>query len=72
MLPEGLKKSSFFLLLNKSRMLLSGLSTHGYKSLNEAASGISHRNDGVVVRIYPGTEVEKTSGVKNILSEIAK
>jgi hypothetical protein len=26
----------------------------------------------VVVRIYPGAEVEKTSGVKNILSEIAK
>jgi hypothetical protein len=24
------------------------------------------------VRIYPGIEVEKTSGVKNILSEIAK
>jgi hypothetical protein len=33
---------------------------------------ISRRNDGVVVRIYPGTEVEKTSGVKSILSEIAK
>jgi len=33
---------------------------------------ISQRNDGVVVRLYPGIEVEKTSGVKNVLSEIAK
>jgi hypothetical protein len=26
----------------------------------------------VVIRIYPGIEVEKTSGIKKILSEIAK
>ena len=33
---------------------------------------ISLRDDGIVVRIYPGLEVEKTNGVKKILSEIAK
>jgi hypothetical protein len=33
---------------------------------------ISRRNDGVVVRIHPTIEVEKTVGVKTILSEIAK
>ena len=33
---------------------------------------IGQRNDGVVVRIYPGSEVEKTVGVRSILSEIVK
>jgi len=33
---------------------------------------ISGRDDGVVVRLYPKFEVEKTVGVKRILAEIAK
>lgn len=33
---------------------------------------IGRRDDGVVVRIYQGSEVEKTVGVKSILGEIAK
>ncbi|MCW4053189.1 MAG: hypothetical protein NWE78_08300 [Candidatus Bathyarchaeota archaeon] len=33
---------------------------------------ISKREDGLVVRIYPGSNVEKTEGVKRILAEIAK
>jgi hypothetical protein len=33
---------------------------------------IGRRDDGVVVRIYQGSEVEKTVGTKSILSEIAK
>jgi hypothetical protein len=33
---------------------------------------ISGRNDGVVVRLYPKIEVEKTEGVKMILAELAK
>jgi len=33
---------------------------------------ISKRDDGLVVRIYPGTEIEKTSNVKRVLAEIAK
>ena len=33
---------------------------------------ISGRQDGVVVRLYPKFEVEKTEGVKQILAEIAK
>ena len=35
-------------------------------------SMISGRGDGVVVRLYPQMEVEKTDGVKQILAEIAK
>jgi hypothetical protein len=33
---------------------------------------VSRRNDGVVVRIYPLSSVEKTRGVKIILAQIAK
>jgi hypothetical protein len=33
---------------------------------------ISRREDGVVVRLYPKFDVEKTDGVKKILAELAK
>ena len=33
---------------------------------------LSSRDDGIVVRIYPGSSVEKTDGVKRLLAEIAK
>jgi hypothetical protein len=33
---------------------------------------VSGREDGVVVRLYPKVEVEKTSSVKQVLAEIAK
>jgi hypothetical protein len=33
---------------------------------------ISKREDGLVIRIFPGYEVEKTDGVKRILAEMAK
>lgn len=33
---------------------------------------ISRRDDGVVVRLYPKFDVEKTDGVKKILAELAK
>ncbi len=32
---------------------------------------ISKRIDGIVVRIYPGIEIEKTEGVKRLLAKIA-
>ena len=33
---------------------------------------INVRDDGLVVRLYPRIEVEKTEGVKRLLAEIAK
>lgn len=33
---------------------------------------VSSRDDGVVVRLYPKVEVEKTEGVKRILAEQAR
>jgi HKD family nuclease len=35
-------------------------------------SMINQREDGIVVRIYPNTDIEKTDGVKQALAEIAK
>ena len=33
---------------------------------------ISERDDGIVIRIYPGTDVEKTNGVKKSLADLGK
>ncbi len=33
---------------------------------------LSSREDGFVIRIYPGSSIEKTDGVKRVLAEIAK
>ena len=33
---------------------------------------VNQREDGIVVRIYPGTDIEKTDGVKRSLAEIGK
>jgi hypothetical protein len=33
---------------------------------------ISGRDDGVVVRLYPKIDIEKTEGVKKVLVELAK
>ena len=33
---------------------------------------LSRREDGLVIRIYPDSNVEKTEGVKKILAKIAK
>ena len=33
---------------------------------------LSRREDGLVIRIYPDSNVEKTQGVKKILAKIAK
>jgi hypothetical protein len=33
---------------------------------------VSRREDGVVVRLYPRMDVEKTQGVKTILAQVAK
>ena len=33
---------------------------------------LSRREDGLVIRIYPDSNVEKTEGIKKILAKIAK
>ncbi|MFH1013456.1 MAG: hypothetical protein V1769_02980 [Thermoplasmatota archaeon] len=55
---------------NKSMIIESLVIENGVKTFFFVMIG--HRDDGIVVRIYPRIEVEKTIGVKMILSEIAK
>jgi hypothetical protein len=56
---------------DKSAILIESLSIEGGVKRSFFAM-IGRKDDGVVVRIYQGSEVEKTAGVKSILSEIAK
>jgi hypothetical protein len=66
-----LKTDTIYISRDKTAILIESLAIE--KSVNNSfLTLISLRNDGVVVRIYPGIEVEKTSGIKNILSEITK
>ena len=66
-----LKTDNIYINSDKNSIIIESLAIEkGVK--NSFLAMVSHRDDGVVVRIYPGIEVEKTSGVKNILSEIAK
>lgn len=66
-----LKTDNLYISRDKTAILIESLAIEkGVK--NNFLALISRRNDGVVVRIYPGIEVEKTSGIKTILSEISK
>ncbi len=66
-----LKTDTIYMSRDKTAMLIESLAIEsGVK--HSFLAMISRRDDGVVVRIYPGIEVEKTHGVKKILSEIAK
>ena len=66
-----LKTDTIYISRDKTAVIIESLAIEkGVK--NSFLTLISFRDDGVVVRIYPGIEVKKTSGVKNILSEIAK
>jgi hypothetical protein len=66
-----LKTDNIYISRDETTILIESLAIEkGIK--NSFLTMISRRNDGVVVRIYPEIEVEKTSGIKNILAEIAK
>ena len=66
-----LKTGTYYISYDKSAMLIEALAIEtGVKKSFLAM--INRRDDGIVIRIFPGSEVEKTAGVKNILAEIAK
>ena len=66
-----LKTSNTYIDREKKSILIESLAIEDGKKINFFTM-ISNREDGIVVRIYPGSEVEKTDGVKRILAEIAK
>ena len=66
-----LKTNNIYFSRDKTSIIIESLAIEkGVK--NSFLAMISRRDDGVVVRIYPGIEVEKTSEVKRLLSELAK
>ena len=66
-----LKTDTSYLSRDKTAILIEALTIEGGVKRSFFAM-IGRREDGVVVRIYPGSDVEKTVGVKSILSDIAK
>jgi len=66
-----LKTLESYLERDKNSILIDSLAIEGEKKTIFLAM-ISGREDGVVVRLFPKIEVDKTDGVKKILSELAK
>ena len=66
-----LKTTDIYLEREKNAILIDSLAIDADKKTVFLAM-ISGRNDGVVVRLYPKVDVEKTEGVKKILVELAK
>jgi hypothetical protein len=66
-----LKTMDVYLEREKNVILIDALAIDADKKTVFLAM-ISGRNDGVVVRLYPKINVEKTEGVKKILAELAK
>ena len=66
-----LRTMEVFLEREKNAILIDSLAIEANKKRN-FLSMISGREDGIVIRLYPKVEVEKTDGVKKILAELAK
>ena len=68
---EILRTMELYLERNKNAILIDSLAIESDKKKSFLAM-ITGRENGVVVRLYPKQEIEKTEGAKRILAEIAK
>ncbi len=66
-----LKTTDVYLEREKNVILIDSLAIAADKKIVFLAM-ISGKDDGVVVRLYPKIDVEKTEGVKKVLVELAK
>jgi len=66
-----LKTANMYIERGKGSVLVDSLVIEGGRKTSFLAL-IGGREDGVVIRIFPMLDVEKTDGVKRILAEIAK
>jgi hypothetical protein len=66
-----LKTTDLYLEREKNVIIIDSLAIDAEKKTVFLAM-ISGRDDGIVVRLYPKIDVEKTEGVKKILVELAK
>jgi hypothetical protein len=69
--PNILRTTDVYLERSKTAILVDSLAIESGKKIVFIAM-INGRDDGLVVRLYPRIEVEKTDGVKRLLAEIAK
>jgi hypothetical protein len=67
-----LKTTDVYLEREKNVILIDSLAIDAADKKIVFLAMISGRDDGVVVRLYPKVDVEKTEGVKKILVELAK
>lgn len=68
---EVLRTTDSYMDRTKRAILIESLSIQKNETISFLAM-ISGREDGVVIRLYPKQEVEKTDGVKRLLAELAK
>jgi len=68
---EILRTMELYLERNKNAILIDSLTIESDKKKSFLAM-ITGRENGVVVRLYPKQEIEKTDGIKRTLAEIAK
>lgn len=66
-----LRTTNTYIERGKASILVDALVIQGGKKTSFLAL-IGGREDGVVIRIHPMLDVEKTDGVKRVLAEIAK
>jgi hypothetical protein len=64
-----IKTTNSFLSIDKTTILFETLVIEN-GSKNQFFAIVNHRDDGVVVRIHPMLDIEKTNGVKRSLAEI--
>ena len=65
-----LRTPDSYLEREKRAILIESLSIQEDKAINFLTI-INKREDGIVIRLYPKSEVEKTEGVKRLLAELA-
>ena len=66
-----LKTTDIYLERGKNAILIDSLAIQSDRKTSFLAM-ITGREDGIVIRLYPKIEFEKTDGVKKILSEMTK
>ena len=66
-----IKTTTFFISKDKNAILVDSLSIET-EDKYRFFTLINERSEGIVIRIFPGSETKKTHGVKKILVEIAK
>ncbi|WP_455139489.1 hypothetical protein [Candidatus Hodarchaeum mangrovi] len=66
-----LKTNEFFISKDKKTILIDALCVETGKN-NSFFMMLNQRDDGIVVRISPITEIDKTDGVKMLLAQITK